>query len=113
MCFLLYFNFEIRDGAKRPKIVFSKELKKSLGRVALVAASDDSRPVLMGVKVDIDSDWITLAAADGFRLAVDKIALSGNENPSSSAIVPGKTMLEIERLIDDSSQSTIQVSITD
>ena len=67
----------------------------------------------MGVKVDIDSDWITLAAADGFRLAVDKIALSGDENPSSSAIVPGKTMLEIERLIDDSSQSTIQVSITD
>lgn len=104
----------IPETSESPTIsISSKELKKSLGRVALVAASDDSRPVLMGVKVDIDSDWITLAAADGFRLAVDKIALSGDENPSSSAIVPGKTMLEIERLIDDSSQSTIQVSITD
>ena len=63
--------------------------------MALVAASDDSRPVLMGVKVDIDSDWITLAA-DGFRLAVDKIALSGNENPSSSALFLAKQCLKLK-----------------
>ena len=67
----------IPESSESPAIsISSKELKKSLGRVALVSATDDSRPVLMGVKVDIDNEWITLAAADGFRLAVDKISVN-------------------------------------
>jgi len=103
----------IPESAEAPTIsVSSRALKKSLGRVALVAATDDSRPVLMGVKVEINKDGITLAAADGFRLAVDKVEISVSEDIDSSAIVPGKTMLELERLINDSNQSTIQISIS-
>ncbi len=91
----------------------SSAFKKSLGRVAIVSATDDSRPVLMGVKVEIDKSGITLAAADGFRLAVDRVEISSSEDLDSSAIVPGKTMLELERLIDDSNQSTTQISISE
>tara|TARA_B110000438_G_scaffold113042_1_gene110865 strand:- start:765 stop:1901 length:1137 start_codon:yes stop_codon:yes gene_type:complete len=93
--------------------VSAKNMKKSLARVALVAATDDSRPVLMGVKVEIDSESITMAAADGFRLAVDKVEVFDSAGTNSSAIVPGKTMLELERLINESSQENIQIAITD
>ena len=104
----------IPESSDSPTIsVPSAALKKSLGRVAIVSATDDSRPVLMGVKVEIDKVGITLAAADGFRLAVDRVEISSSEDLDSSAIVPGKTMLELERLIDDSNQSTIQISISE
>jgi len=42
----------------------------ALERVVFAAATDDSRPVLTGVKVELAEDTFTLAAADGFRLAV-------------------------------------------
>ncbi len=104
----------IPESSDSPTIsVPSAALKRSLGRVAIVSATDDSRPVLMGVKVEIDKSGITLAAADGFRLAVDRVEISSTENLDSAAIVPGKTMLELERLIDDSNQSTIQISISE
>ena len=104
----------IPESSGSPTIsVPSAALKRSLGRVAIVAATDDSRPVLMGVKVEIDKSGITLAAADGFRLAVDRVEISSTEDLDSAAIVPGKTMLELERLIDDSNQSTIQISISE
>ena len=104
----------IPESSDSPSIsVPSAALKRSLGRVAIVSATDDSRPVLMGVKVEIDKSGITLAAADGFRLAVDRVEISSTEDLDSSAIVPGKTMLELERLIDDSNQSTIQISISE
>jgi len=104
----------IPESSDSPTIsVPSAALKRSLGRVAIVSATDDSRPVLMGVKVEIDKSGITLAAADGFRLAVDRVEISSTEDLDSSAIVPGKTMLELERLIDDSNQSTIQISISE
>ena len=104
----------IPESSDSPTIsVPSAALKRSLGRVAIVSANDDSRPVLMGVKVEIDKSGITLAAADGFRLAVDRVEISSTEDLDSSAIVPGKTMLELERLIDDSNQSTIQISISE
>ena len=104
----------IPESSDSPTIsVPSAALKRSLGRVAIVSATDDSRPVLMGVKVEIDKSGITLAAADGFRLAVDRVEISSTEDLDSAAIVPGKTMLELERLIDDSNQSTIQISISE
>ena len=104
----------IPESSDSPTIsVPSAALKRSLGRVAIVSATDDSRPVLMGVKVEIDKSGITLAAADGFRLAVDRVEIPSTEDLDSSAIVPGKTMLELERLIDDSNQSTIQISISE
>ncbi|MBO82852.1 MAG: DNA polymerase III subunit beta [Actinobacteria bacterium] len=104
----------IPEATEDPPIsVSAASLKKSLRRVALVAATDDSRPVLMGVKIEIAENNITFAAADGFRLAVDKVETFDSPDVKSSAIVPGKTMLEVERLIDESSKENIQIAITD
>ena len=45
-------------------------LNEAISLVAFAAATDDSRPVLTGIKVEIKGDQFTFAAADGFRLAV-------------------------------------------
>src|SRR2546430_8287922 len=50
-------------------------LKESINQVVFAAAPDDTRPVLAGVLVKLSGGTLTLAAADGFRLAVRTLEL--------------------------------------
>jgi len=93
--------------------VLGLDLKKSLERVVVAAATEDSRPVLTGVKMDISDEEITLATADGFRLAVDKVKIKNNGNVlPSDVIIPARTMQELQRLIPEI-ESEIKFSITE
>jgi DNA polymerase III subunit beta len=82
----------------------------ALERVVFAAATDDSRPVLTGVKVELEDDSFTLAAADGFRLAVEKGKLGASIENEVGVIVPAKTLAEVERLLGDGS-SSVELSI--
>src|SRR6185437_6669360 len=50
-------------------------LKEAIGEVVFAAAPDDTRPVLAGVLLKMGGGSLTLAAADGFRLAVRTVEL--------------------------------------
>ncbi|MGY8881090.1 MAG: DNA polymerase III subunit beta [Dehalococcoidia bacterium] len=82
----------------------------ALERVVFAAATDDSRPVLTGVKVELADDSFTLAAADGFRLAVETGKLGTSVETEVGVIVPAKTLSEVERLLGDGS-SSVELSI--
>ncbi len=82
----------------------------ALERVVFAAATDDSRPVLTGVKVELEGDSFTLAAADGFRLAVEKGKLGASIESEVGVIIPAKTLAEVERLLGDGSAS-VELSI--
>ncbi len=82
----------------------------ALERVVFAAATDDSRPVLTGVKVELSGDQFTLAAADGFRLAVESGKLGASVDDEVGVIIPAKTLAEVERLLGDGS-SSIDLSI--
>ncbi len=96
---------EIDEGtvARIDAGVFSQ----SLTRVVFAAATEDSRPVLTGVNADFDGKMVTLAAADGFRLSVDKVALLEPVAESVSVIIPARALTEVNRLIGDSSDPVV------
>ena len=75
-------------------------LRQALTRVVFAAATEDSRPVLTGVNVDIEGQTATLAAADGFRLSVDKAPLAEAVGEPISVIIPARALAEVGRLID-------------
>ena len=52
------------------------DFKEMIQQVAFAASTDEARPVLMGVLMNVDKDNVTMAAADGFRLSVRKAELS-------------------------------------
>ena len=76
-------------------------LKAAIGRVAFAAATEESRPVLTGVEVKLNGSKFTMAAADGFRLAVHHGALLQPVAEEMSVIIPARTMNELNRLIGD------------
>ncbi|HLZ70374.1 MAG TPA: DNA polymerase III subunit beta [Dehalococcoidia bacterium] len=76
-------------------------LKQAIGHVAFAAATDDSRPVLTGVQFQVEDEQLTLAAADGFRLAVFHLALSEPAPEKLEIIVPARALNELARLLTD------------
>ena len=69
--------------------------------MVFAAASEECRPVLTGVDAKFDGSTLTLAAADGFRLAVYKLALSNPVAQKIEVIIPAKTLAELNRLMAD------------
>ena len=78
-------------------------MRDAIRHVAFAAATEDSRPVLTGVKVEMSEDRFTFAAADGFRLAVYEGKLSEPAPEELSFIVPARTLIEVNRLLGQQS----------
>ena len=76
-----------------------KSLRTAVEHVEFAAAADDTRPVLTGIHTVLDGSEITLAAADGFRLAVYKLALDQEAPEKVEMIVPARAMREVMRLL--------------
>jgi DNA polymerase-3 subunit beta len=74
------------------------DFREMIHQVAFAASSDEARPVLMGVLVQVDKDKLTMAAADGFRLSVRKAVLSTPSATPISAIVPAQALKELARV---------------
>jgi DNA polymerase-3 subunit beta len=78
-----------------------KALREAITQVVFSAATDDSRPVLTGVDVVLEGDMLTLAAADGFRLAVRHLKLKKKVGEKQEVIVPARALAELNRLLQD------------
>lgn len=76
-------------------------LRKALTQVVFAAATDDSRPVLTGVHTRVAEGEMTLAAADGFRLAVHRLTLAEASRASFEVIIPARALTELNRLLGD------------
>jgi DNA polymerase-3 subunit beta len=85
-------------------------LRQGISQVVFAAATDESRPVLTGVDLQIEGSLLTMAAADGFRLAVYKLPLAKAVGQKIEVIVPSRTLNELNRLIGDDEES-VEVTV--
>ncbi len=80
-------------------------LRQGITQVVFAAATEESRPVLTGVDAEFDGDLLTLAAADGFRLAVYKLPLATPVDQKTRVIIPARTLAELNRLMTDQEEA--------
>jgi DNA polymerase-3 subunit beta len=85
------------------------DFREMIHQVAFAASSDEARPVLMGVLVQVDKDKLTMAAADGFRLSVRKAVLSMPSSAPISAIVPAQALKELARVATEGEEPIYMV----
>ena len=89
----------IEDGIMAT--VEPEALLQAISQVVFAAATEESRPVLTGVDALFDGNMLTLAAADGFRLAVHRLTISNPIEPRTEVIIPSRTLNELNRLMAD------------
>lgn len=73
------------------------KLKEAVGRIVISASADETRPVLTGVKVEINSGKIALTATDGYRLSKEQIE-TGDKEEELSVIIPAPSLMEMIRI---------------
>jgi len=100
---------QVEDGVTTKVEV--EALRQGIGQVVFAAASDESRPVLTGVNAEFEGDILTLAAADGFRLAVYKLPLAAPVSQKTTAIIPARTLFELNRLATDQEEA-IEIKVS-
>jgi len=88
----------------------AEALRLAITQVAFAAATEETRPVLTGVHSEFDGDRLTLAAADGFRLAVHKAPLAVPVAERTEVIIPARAFSELHRLLTDE-EEPIEVTI--
>ena len=79
-------------------------------QVAFAASTDEARPVLMGVLVNVEKDNVTMAAADGFRLSVRKATLSTPAPQPLNVIIPARALNELARVASDGEELIYMVA---
>ena len=78
----------------------SADLVMAINRVAFAAATDDIKPVLTGVKVEIEEDGVSFVATDGLRLSKQVIKTAKGKQ-SKSFLVPVRAFTELSHIINE------------
>jgi len=83
--------------------------KEMIRQVSFAASTDEARPVLQGVLMEIDGNQITLAATDGFRISVRTAELSSALANPVKVIIPARSLSELARVAMDGNQTVTMV----
>ncbi len=86
-------------------------LRQMIEQAVFAAATDESRPILTGVLAKFHQGGLTLAAADGFRLAVTTADVGVDLDETSSVIIPARALAELSR-ISAAEEEKIELLIT-
>jgi DNA polymerase-3 subunit beta len=110
-------GMDAKDFPPVPKVedaistsIEAEALRQAITHVVFAAASEESRPVLTGVDAKFEGSNLTLAAADGFRLAVYKLVSAKPIDKAIEVIIPAKTLAELNRMLADQ-EDPVQVMV--
>jgi DNA polymerase-3 subunit beta len=90
---------QVTDGISTK--IEAEVLHQAITQVSFAAATEEPRPVLTGVQMEFDESKLTLAAADGFRLAVYTAATLESVKEKTAVIVPARALNELNRFLAD------------
>lgn len=86
-------------------------LKSIIRETVFAVATSESRPVLTGVNWNIQGGELICVATDSHRLARRKTKLEQLPSGVSSVVIPGKSLNELNKILEDST-NPVQVVMT-
>lgn len=91
-------EFQPLEGARETITLGSGVLTRLAREVLFACAKDESRPILKGVSLRLDSGRLILAATDGSRLSQTWLAVPEYRGEVRECVVPAKILAEAGRL---------------
>lgn len=99
----------VPEGGQVDVYVPGRVLKDMINQTAFAAAKEDNRPILTGVFTQLDGNVLTMAAADGYRLAVRTTQIEEHFSETLSMVIPARALAEVARVISEEDE---EVGIT-
>lgn len=112
-------NIKGIDADEFPPITHSEDsdvvipgpvLRDMINQTVFAAAKEDNRPILTGIYTEFDGQVMTMAAADGYRLAVRTTEIDQLFEDPVSFVIPAKALAEVSRVISDE-DDTVSISL--
>ena len=79
-------------------------LKELIGGTIFAVSENQGRPVLTGVKFEVEDDGVSAIAVDGFRLARRTWHASSAIGRTLSYVVPAQGLKEVEKILSDTDE---------
>ncbi|HEX3629230.1 MAG TPA: DNA polymerase III subunit beta [Candidatus Dormibacteraeota bacterium] len=90
----------VPSGVEGRKVsVDPAELKEAIEQTVIAASSDEGRPVLTGVYVQLNGGKATFAATDGHRLAVKTLPVTAEPGETDTIVIPARALSELSRIL--------------
>jgi len=93
--------------------ISEKDLKSLLEKVSFSMANQDVRYYLNGLLLELTNNKLLSVSTDGHRLAVSELNINESSANSLKIIVPRKGILELSRLLDNTSDLPVTLQISD
>ncbi len=100
------------DGFTHNFVVSSAELCRLIDKTRFAISTEETRYYLNGIYIHAHDGALRAVATDGHRLALAEMDLPKGASGLPGAIIPRKTVAEVRRLIDGSSED-VSISISD
>lgn len=98
---------------KEEPVVISQFTLKEVIRQTIFSISDnDSNKLMSGELFEINEDVMRVISLDGHRISIRKIELKNAYN-FKKVVVPGKTLMEISKILSGEVESEVSIYLTD
>lgn len=97
---------------KDPIIVSQFTLKEMIKRTVFATGNLESNKIMSGLHMTVMDDKIELTGLDGHRIAIRKSPLR-NSHEAVDIIIPGKTVLEVSKIIPGDDEQEVMIYVTD
>jgi DNA polymerase III subunit beta len=97
------------EGGEPPVSLDTATLREMINQTTFAAATDDARPVFTGVLARVQSNTLTFASADSFRLALRRESLPG-ASTSGDVLIPARALNELARILP--AEGSVQMLVT-
>ncbi len=87
-------------------------LKAMIRQTHFAVSTSETRPILTGVNWRIENGELNCIATDSHRLALRKARIETNHDENYNIVIPGKSLNELSKIIDDSNEM-IDIVITE
>lgn len=79
-----------------------EDCRNMIVQTVFATAQDDSKPILTGVLLELGEE-IIIVATDAYQFAMRSMPLK-NPVPTRNVVIPGKSMVEISRMMDETEE---------
>lgn len=94
---------------KDPIIMSGEVFKSIINQTVFAISNQELRPILTGVNFKFTKDVLETVATDSYRLAKKNIKLSTPVEKDVEIVIPGKNIMELERIITDESDIEMHI----
>ncbi|WP_100405886.1 DNA polymerase III subunit beta [Bacillus solitudinis] len=89
-------------------------LKNMIRQTVFAVSTQETRPVLTGVNLEVENEELICTATDSHRLAMRKATIERNDETLkfSNVVIPGKSLNELSKILDETND-LVDVVVTE